>query len=128
MRALALAAVGPARSRLPVLDGLRLARAVVDQAGLGADDRARNLCGAVRVRDRLVSRLQGRPCVLVDDVVTTGATLQECARALRAAGCGPVVAVTLAATRRHTRSVGPDGPTASTDSHAAPLQNVRGAD
>src|SRR5699024_6485584 len=101
VRALTEAALGPSRSRVPVLDGLVLARTVADQAGLRAAERARNLRGAVRVRDGVRERLRGRPCVLVDDVITTGATLQECARALREAGSGTVVAVALAATRRH---------------------------
>lgn len=83
-----------------VVDALGLARPVQDQAGLSAQARADNLRGAVRVRPDAVRGLAGVPCVLVDDVVTTGATLQECARALRAAGTGPVVAATVAATVR----------------------------
>lgn len=68
-----------------------------DQAGLDAHERRRNLDG----------RFRGRParppdgCVLlVDDVVTTGATLREAQRALVEAGWRPRAAVTLAATRR----------------------------
>lgn len=81
-------------------EALRLGRPVRDQAGLDAAERARNLAGAVHSIPGLVPALRGVPCVIVDDVVTTGATLQDCARALREAGSGPVIAVTLAATRR----------------------------
>lgn len=88
-----------------VVEGLRLTRRVRDQAGLGAEARRRNLKGAIAVRPALATRLRGAPCVVVDDVVTTGATLVECARALCEAGAGPVVAATLAATRRR----GPGG-------------------
>lgn len=86
-----------------VVDGLRLTRRVSDQAGLDASARRRNLAGAVTARPSLEALLEGAPCVVVDDVVTTGATLVECTRALRAAGAGPVVAATVAATRRRGR-------------------------
>ncbi|WP_022923148.1 ComF family protein [Ornithinimicrobium pekingense] len=102
VRSLAAAAVrgaGPLR----VVDVLELSRRVADQAGLGAAQRRRNLQGAVRVRPRGTPAVAGLPCVLVDDVVTTGATLSECARALTVARSGPVVAVTVAATARRSR-------------------------
>jgi predicted amidophosphoribosyltransferase len=79
---------------------LRLARSTADQAGLGAEQRAANLAGAARVPGRLVRAVAGRPVVLVDDVVTTGATLVESARALRAAGAVVVGAAVVAATPR----------------------------
>ena len=60
---------------------LRPTRAVRDSAGLGRADRARNLHGAMRA-----CRADGRTAVLVDDIVTTGATLREAWRALDAAG------------------------------------------
>lgn len=95
-----VAATARGAAPLRVVDALELGRAVADQAGLGAAERRRNLAGAVRVRRGREEGLVRMPCVVVDDVVTTGATLTECARALRAGGSGPVVAVTLAATRR----------------------------
>lgn len=90
-----------------VVDALRLTRPVRDQAGLDATARADNLRGAVATRPRAARALRGVPCVLVDDVVTTGVTLQDCARALREAGCGPVIAVTLAATARRQTPLPP---------------------
>lgn len=71
------------------------ARAVADQAGLGSLERAANLRGALRARTCPAARV-----VLVDDLVTTGATLQEAARALSRAGHQVVGAAVLGATHR----------------------------
>jgi predicted amidophosphoribosyltransferase len=79
---------------LPSRPLLRPVRAVADSAGLGAAQRTANLRGALAAR----RPLDGVRVLVVDDVVTTGATLREAVRALRAAGaqvCGvAVVAVT----------------------------------
>jgi predicted amidophosphoribosyltransferase len=61
---------------------LRLARHTVDQAGLSASERAMNRIGSFAASPRL----SGRACLLVDDIVTSGATVQEGARAIEAVG------------------------------------------
>jgi predicted amidophosphoribosyltransferase len=76
------------------------ARTVADQAGLDARARADNLAGALRCRHRL----DGRVVVVVDDVVTSGATLAEATRALTAAGARVLGAATVAATLRRRHS------------------------
>ncbi len=66
------------------------------QGGLTAKSRARNVAGAFTVRDAAGEGLNGRNLVLVDDVFTTGATLNACVRALKRAGAANVNAITLA--------------------------------
>ncbi len=72
------------------------ARVLADQSGLDSRARAANLVGALRARP-LGSAAD---VVVVDDVVTTGATLTEATRALTAAGVRPLGAATVAATLR----------------------------
>jgi ComF family protein len=88
--------------------GITVRRALVRRRGreqkrLDVSGRSRNLVGALRLRPRALpprdsagERLPSR-VVLLDDVFTTGATINECARVLRAAGVQRVEAVTLAA-------------------------------
>lgn len=66
---------------------LRVARRTADQSGLGARARARNLAGAFAPRP--ATGLTSRDIVVVDDIVTTGATIGEAVRALAAAGLQP---------------------------------------
>lgn len=83
-----------------VAQALTVRRRVADQAGLGAADRAANLEHAFAVRARWHDHVARLPCLLVDDVLTTGATLTEAARALRAAGAPEVLAAVACATER----------------------------
>ena len=82
------------------LDVLNHRRVVADQAGLGAVGRFANLQASMEVVGRTAALVRGRPCLIVDDVVTTGSTLAEGARALRAAGAIDVRAAAIAATPR----------------------------
>jgi predicted amidophosphoribosyltransferase len=79
---------------------LRHNRRVRDSAGLTSAERAANLADAFVARPRRVAAVGGRPVVLVDDLVTTGATLAECAAALRRQGVDVLACATVAATQR----------------------------
>jgi ComF family protein len=81
------------RAELPVSRALARRRATPPQVGTAGPRRVENVRDAFAVRRR--GEVEGRRVVLVDDVWTTGATLAECARTLRAAGAGEVCAVTV---------------------------------
>jgi predicted amidophosphoribosyltransferase len=76
--------------RTPCTGLLRKTRETADQAALGRDQRRTNLADAFRA-----GRTPGR-VLLVDDVMTTGATADACARALRTAGALDVMVLTFA--------------------------------
>jgi len=86
-----------------VVRALQPTSAAVDSAGLTAAQRAMNQAGQMVAR---APGIIGSPAILIDDIVTTGATLAEAARALECAGWNVLGAATVAATRRRrpTRS------------------------
>ncbi|MFE6283066.1 ComF family protein [Streptomyces sp. NPDC057877] len=91
VRRIALAAAGELRrtgTPARVLAVLRQRRGVVDQSGLDSRQRLDNLAGALGVVPGGVRLLRGGAVVLVDDLMTTGASLAEGARAVRVAVAG----------------------------------------
>lgn len=86
-------------------DVLAPTRVTRDQSALDASERASNVAGAMKVRERHRSVVQGSVCVVVDDLVTSGATLTEAARALGDAGAGEVLAAAIGATRKRVNPV-----------------------
>lgn len=82
-------------------------RATASQGEQSAKGRRRNVQGAFRVPENHVATLKNKHIVLVDDVMTTGATLNACARTLKRAGASYIDVVTLARTvRQQTGSYG----------------------
>jgi ComF family protein len=91
-----LARAAAAALRCPVLPAIRRERATAPQYELGRDRRAANVAAAFGVDPSRRTAVVGHWLVLVDDVVTTGATLVACAEALLDAGATAVSALTIA--------------------------------
>ena len=81
---------------LLLLDGLRRLRPTPSQAGLTARQRKTNVAGAFEVRPNRAGRIKGATITLVDDVYTTGSTLEACTRTLLNAGAAEVNILVLA--------------------------------
>jgi ComF family protein len=77
-------------------DLLERARATPSQGEMGRTARIRNVAGAFRLNPRHADRVKGSRVVLVDDVLTTGATVDACARVLRRGGAARIDVLTLA--------------------------------
>lgn len=80
-------------------DAIRRVRETPTQTLLTRSDRFANVAHAFEVTAGRVPRLRGVSCVLVDDVMTTGATLNACASALDAAGVEHITAITFGRAR-----------------------------
>ncbi len=86
------------RWNVPVANAVRRRRATVPQAGLTNAKRRANVRGVFQAK----RRLDGMRVLLVDDVLTTGATASACAQALKRAGASHVAVLALARTDRRT--------------------------
>ena len=75
--------------------GVKRVRATPSQAGRSASGRRRNVQGAFAVSARAAERIQGKHILLVDDVFTTGATVNACARVLKRSGAASVEVATV---------------------------------
>ncbi len=95
---------------VPVVRCLRRVRNTPPQVELSAEERRRNIRGAFAVR--CPEQIAGRTVAVVDDVMTTGATLEAAAAALRAAGAAAVYGIVV------TRSAPPWHPAAGDDAAA----------
>lgn len=79
---------------LPMLVTRR--RRTRQQVGLSAEQRARNVAGAFDVHPDALAQTAGRRVVIVDDVITTGATVKALTRALKRAGCDQIDVISFA--------------------------------
>ena len=86
------------RTQTPVRNCLRRVRSTASQAGLTSAKRRKNVSGAFQTTRRAKHRkaLDGLSVLLIDDVMTTGATAASCARALKRGGARQVTLLTLA--------------------------------
>lgn len=92
-----IAAALSRKSQRPWLPlALQRVRPTASQGHMKPSERAKNVKGAFAVRAKDLPRLQGKSVLLVDDVLTTGATVKECIKVLLAAGCKEVNVLTLA--------------------------------
>jgi competence protein ComFC len=83
------------RKQIPLIENqLIKVRRTLPQTSLEAKEREKNLKGVFEVRNR--EKIEGKIVLLVDDVFTTGSTLQECSLILRRAGALEVKALTVA--------------------------------
>jgi ComF family protein len=91
-----------ARRGIPYLDALRRVRSTGVQAGLGKTLRRKNVAGAFVAKR--AADVRGKRLLLIDDVMTTGATATACGLALKRAGAKSVSLLTLARVDRRWRT------------------------
>lgn len=95
-------AVAAETGRQVAVDALVRTRRTPSQAGLAGRARRRNVSGAFKVRRSRLEAVAGKRVLLVDDVLTTGATFSACTRALKQAGARHVDVLVLVRVVRET--------------------------
>lgn len=97
--ALLARAVGKGLSIRVEFHALKKKRLVHPQVGLSRNERLRNMKGVFSVDQKKARRLEGAKVLIIDDVLTTGATVNECAKALiKGSHCDSVDVLTIART------------------------------
>jgi len=94
--ALLALALGEASGKAVDVMGLARRKNTRSQGGLNRTQRRKNVYAAFKVPDKHKSQIKGKSILLIDDVLTTGATAENCAKALKKAGADNVFALTLA--------------------------------
>lgn len=87
-------------SKTLVLGGLERVRSTPPQGFMNATERQKNVRRAFAVSTKHKKAIQGKTILLIDDVLTTGATIEECTQTLMAAGAKAVNVLTLTRTIR----------------------------
>ena len=82
--------IAKARGHELLVDGLQRTRATPSLGGLGRKERAKGLTGVIVANPKRTGKLDGAQILLVDDVMTSGATTNACLKALRKAGAETV--------------------------------------
>jgi ComF family protein len=116
-----LAAALSRRTGIPVVAAMKRVRKTDPQAGLTSAQRRQNVSGAFSVTGR--KAIQGKSVLIVDDVLTTGATVGACAGALRRAGARRVSVLTVARVDRRAAAVSYSSLSASTAAASAGSAN-----
>lgn len=80
----------------PLHNGLLKTKYHESQTGLSRNVRKENVKNTFAINEKYVDLIKGKNVLLVDDVYTTGATVNECSKILRRFGCGSVTVITLA--------------------------------
>ena len=86
--------------KIHLADALHRRRHTVPQKGLSRSERGQNVKNAFGIDPRRAEIIKGKNILLIDDVFTSGATLNECARTLRHAGAAAVTVLTVARVTR----------------------------
>ena len=89
-------AIGDPAQRVMFLDALKRIRRTAPMKGLDAWQRKANVEGAFELKPGMAALIKNKSAAIVDDIMTTGSTLSECARVLKEAGAARAITVTFA--------------------------------